>query len=420
MWSCRSSGRWFSWRSPSTTVGGHSRLSDDIQITFLAITFATLVLAGLIYFSVRDLSRLLFLYFYIADLVLLLGWRILLRLGFRLGRRGWPVAPQRVLIVGTGPVGQRVRDLLDDCRWMGVELIGFVAEGGLGRHENRSVAPILGGLNDIPSLIAEHAIDDVIIALPREAQDRLVDLVAETQRLPVRVYVVPDLLDLAFFRTTVEAFNGIPMIGLRDPMIEGFPRAVKRAFDIVTVLLFLPLLLPVLGLIALAIKLDSPGTVLYRQRRAGENGKLFWMLKFRSMHRDADKRLAEVMSETADGKVLFKSASDPRVTRVGRFIRPTSLDELPQVFNVLKGDMSLVGPRPEQPWLVDRYESWQRKRFAVPQGMTGWWQVNGRSDKPMHLYTEEDLYYIQNYSLLLDLRILWRTVGTVLRRKGAC
>ena len=137
------------------------------------------------------------------------------------------------------------------------------------------------------------------------------------------------------------------------------------------------------------------------------------------MHRDADKRLTEVMSETADGKVLFKSASDPRVTRVGRFIRSTSLDELPQVFNVLRGDMSLVGPRPEQPWLVDRYESWQRKRFAVPQGMTGWWQVNGRSDKPMHLHTEDDLYYVRNYSLLLDLRILLKTVWVVLRGRGA-
>ena len=253
----------------------------------------------------------------------------------------------------------------------------------------------------------------------RERQDCLGDLVLALQRLPVRIYVVPDLFDLAFFRTTVEDYNGIPLIGLRDPVIEGFPRMVKRAFDLAVVLLLLPVLLPLMGLIALLIKLDSSGPVFYKQQRAGENGKLFWMYKFRSMCDGADRRLVEVVGQNDDGQAVFKSASDPRVTRIGRFLRSTSLDELPQVFNVLKGEMSLVGPRPEQPWLVDCYESWQRKRFAVPQGITGWWQVNGRSDKPMHLHTEEDLYYIQNYSLLLDLRILWRTVGVVLRRKGA-
>jgi lipopolysaccharide/colanic/teichoic acid biosynthesis glycosyltransferase len=134
---------------------------------------------------------------------------------------------------------------------------------------------------------------------------------------------------------------------------------------------------------------------------------------------DADERRAEVVQETADGRVIHKTENDPRVTRVGHFIRATSLDELPQLLNVLKGEMSLVGPRPELPWLAEKYEPWQRKRFAVPQGITGWWQVNGRSDKLMHEHTEEDLFYIQNYSLLLDIRILYRTIGTVLKRSGA-
>jgi lipopolysaccharide/colanic/teichoic acid biosynthesis glycosyltransferase len=174
-----------------------------------------------------------------------------------------------------------------------------------------------------------------------------------------------------------------------------------------------------MGVISLAIKLDSPGPVIFRQQRVGENGRLFSMLKFRSMYQDAEQRLAEVLAEGEGGQVIHKRRDDPRVTRVGRFIRATSLDELPQLFNVLKGEMSLVGPRPEQPWLVERYEPWQRKRFAVPQGITGWWQVNGRSDKPMHLHTEEDLYYIQNYSLLLDIRILWKTIAAVLKRRGA-
>jgi len=143
------------------------------------------------------------------------------------------------------------------------------------------------------------------------------------------------------------------------------------------------------------------------------------MYKFRSMVDGADRRQHEVLTTTKDGKIIHKQPDDPRVTKVGRWLRRTSLDELPQLFNVLKGDMSLVGPRPEMPWLVEKYEPWQWQRFAVPQGITGWWQINGRSDRPMHLHTEDDLYYIQNYSLLLDVKILLKTIGVVLRGKGA-
>jgi len=175
-----------------------------------------------------------------------------------------------------------------------------------------------------------------------------------------------------------------------------------------------------MALIAIAIKLDSPGPVIFKQQRVGENEQLFWMYKFRSMVPDADQRLADVIKYDQNGNIIHKAPDDPRVTRVGRFLRRTSLDELPQFFNVLKGDMSLVGPRPELPTLVKQhYKPWQHKRFAVPQGVTGWWQVNGRSDKPLHLHTEDDIYYIQNYSLLLDLQILLKTAWVVLRGTGA-
>ncbi len=174
-----------------------------------------------------------------------------------------------------------------------------------------------------------------------------------------------------------------------------------------------------MGVVALAIKLDSPGPVIFRQARVGENGRVFQMLKFRSMVDGAEKLQHAVTHLDDEGNLVHKEESDPRVTRIGRFIRRASLDELPQFLNVLKGDMSLIGPRPEMPWLVDSYEPWQRKRFAVPQGLTGWWQVNGRSDKMMHLHTDEDLYYIQNYSLWLDLYILLKTPWVILRGKGA-
>jgi lipopolysaccharide/colanic/teichoic acid biosynthesis glycosyltransferase len=172
-------------------------------------------------------------------------------------------------------------------------------------------------------------------------------------------------------------------------------------------------------LVAVAIKLDSSGPALFVQERIGENGQPFMMYKFRSMVVNADRMPGLPVLNDQDGVVVHKIPNDPRVTRIGRFIRRTSLDELPQLFNVLRGEMSLVGPRPELPWLVENYEIWQRRRFAVPPGITGWWQVNGRSDRLMHMHTEDDLYYIQNYSPLLDLQILWRTIGVVVRGRGA-
>jgi lipopolysaccharide/colanic/teichoic acid biosynthesis glycosyltransferase len=183
-------------------------------------------------------------------------------------------------------------------------------------------------------------------------------------------------------------------------------------------ILILPALI-VMGAVALAVWLDDPGPVFFRQTRVGENGRLFKMYKFRTMVVGAEKMQSQVGKEDLQGRSIHKTPDDPRVTRVGRFLRRTSLDELPQIFNVLKGNMSLVGPRPELPFLVAKYERWQRTRFMVPQGITGWWQVNGRSDRPMHLNTEDDLYYIQNYSLLFDLRILVMTIWVALRGQGA-
>jgi lipopolysaccharide/colanic/teichoic acid biosynthesis glycosyltransferase len=170
---------------------------------------------------------------------------------------------------------------------------------------------------------------------------------------------------------------------------------------------------------ALMIMLEDGRPVLFTQMRVGENGRLFGMLKFRTMVKNAEQLQSQVEKRDADGNLIHKSKDDPRVTRVGRFLRRFSLDELPQLFNILRGDMSLVGPRPEMPYLVEKYQPWQRKRFAVPPGLTGWWQVNGRSDRPMHLNTEDDLYYINNYSLLLDIQILIKTVWIVLVGRGA-
>jgi exopolysaccharide biosynthesis polyprenyl glycosylphosphotransferase len=209
------------------------------------------------------------------------------------------------------------------------------------------------------------------------------------------------------------------MVGLRDPVLDITQRTIKRIFDLTISFFGLVLAAPLMTLISVVIKLDSPGPALFKQTRVGEGGKSFQMFKFRTMVQDADRLLPTLMEHDDEGNLIFKHKDDPRITRVGHFLRRSSLDELPQLFNVLKGEMSLVGPRPELPFVVETYEPWQRKRFAVPPGITGWWQVSGRSDKPMHLFTEDDLYYISHYSLLLDLQILWTTVGAVLKGKGA-
>lgn len=215
-------------------------------------------------------------------------------------------------------------------------------------------------------------------------------------------------------RRVARVFVELPLEGLTPAQ-----RRMKRALDIVLVSIILLLALPVMAAVTVAIKVSSPGPVLFKQRRVGEGGKLFTIYKFRSMVVNAEALQSKVNKRDANGNIVHKDRHDPRVTKIGRIIRKTSLDELPQLFNVLKGDMSLVGPRPELPWLVEQYDPWQRARFLVPQGITGWWQVNGRSDVPCHLSVEKDVWYIQHYSIWLDLKIILMTIPALLKGKGA-
>lgn len=394
------------------------RVGDELQVVTTAVLFACFVLAGVLYLSLREVSRVWFIYFCAVNLLLLIGWRFLLRLLVRGLNLTWHVKEQRILVIGAGLVGQRVAQMLMNHRTSGIHVVGFLDDNPAKLHRQWDGVAVIGPSSAVQEVVAQHKIDAVVFALPLRAHQRMIELIYAMKHLPVRIYVVPDMFDLAFF-VNIDQLYGVPLIGLREPAIDGYQRFVKRAFDLLVSTCVLVFLSPLLCVIAIAIKLDSPGSVIFKQQRVGENGQFFWMYKFRSMCQNAEQRRAEVVTVLPDGAIHHKRRDDPRVTRVGRFLRATSLDELPQFINVLKGEMSLVGPRPEMPALVECYEFWQRRRFAVPQGITGWWQVNGRSDKPMHLHTMEDLYYIQNYSLWLDIRILWMTVGAVLKRKGA-
>lgn len=391
---------------------------EESQRVLLSHTVAALCLAGLLYIIRLDLSRLTFIYFVVLALVGLIGYRLVLRVWYRF-QRNHGVGITRVLVVGAGKIGCDVIMQLERQKWSGFEVVGFLDDDPTRINSLSDKYSVLGRLDDAVAISREYEIDEIIFALPLHAHARLANLVAWLQELPVRIHVVPDYFDLAFHAATIENIGGIPLIGLRDPAIDGFQRFSKRLMDLGMASLGLLFLWPVMLAVALAIKLEDGGPIVYSSARVGENGRIFLMQKFRSMVVDAE-RLQETIRQTDEqGHILFKRADDPRITRVGRLIRRTSIDELPQLFNVLKGEMSFVGPRPELPWLVEAYEPWQRKRFSVPQGITGWWQVNGRSDNPMHLHTDQDIYYIQHYSLWLDIQILWRTLSVVFRGKGA-
>lgn len=380
---------------------------EELRGVVPAVLVATLVLVGFNFaLGYRYVSRYLLLYFVALDLALLLDVRVVARLLLSsLTASGYAI--RRLLIVGAGEVGCQVARLIAQRPWMGLALVGFVDDAADKQGCQVEGKTVLGPIESLPALVEEHQIDEVIVTLPARAHERVVQVVFSLQSHPVRVRIVPDLFELVTVRAQVEDLWGIPLIGLRDPVITGLDRATKRVFDVALGAVLLLAALPVMGLLALAIRLDSPGPVLLRLERIGENGKLFRLWKFRTMHVGAERQQR------------LKSKDDPRVTRLGHVLRRFSLDELPNLWNVLRGEMSLVGPRPEQPWIVAQYQPWERQRLAVPPGMTGWWQINGRSDLPLHHNVDYDLYYIQNYSPLLDLLILWKTVWVVLRGKGA-
>ncbi len=381
-----------------------------------ALAVATFVFAGFLYFSFRDVPRLLVIYFFGGQLAALTTLRLGVGLWLRSARRRGR-ALIRVLLIGSASAAANVARALRDRLRDTVHIVGR-ADTPSPDDDADPGLPRLGALEAVADLVRGHGVDEVIVALPFERYAEVERLEAALLAEPVRVRLVPDYFRLVFVQSSVEMLSDIPLIGLREPRLSGLDWGVKRLFDLVVTLALLVVGAPLLLLIALLIRLDSPGPVLFKQRRVGENGRLFEMYKFRTMVPDAETRRPAPRLDTA-GRPVHKHPDDARVTRLGRFLRRTSLDELPQLLNVLKGEMSLVGPRPEQQFIVEAYEPWQRQRLAVLPGMTGWWQVNGRGDLPMHLNTHLDLYYIRNYSLWLDLVILWKTIGAVIRRQGA-
>jgi len=280
--------------------------------------------------------------------------------------------------------------------------------------------PVLGGLGNVTDLVERVQADTVaVLACPEMSGSRLRDLAWALEKTGTDLCVAPALLDVAGPRTTIRPTAGLPLLHMDHPEFSGVRRLIKAAFDRTVALVALTLLAPLFVLIIVAITVDDEGPALFRQTRVGKDGKTFTLVKFRTMVVGAEKRRAELLTRNDSDGALFKIRQDPRITRVGRWLRRHSLDELPQLINVLAGDMSLVGPRPALPNETDQYGDHVRRRLAVKPGITGLWQVSGRSDLPWDEAVRLDVRYVENWSFVLDLQILWKTWSAVAHGDGA-
>ncbi len=391
------------------------KVTDEFTSLTLGSLLAVVTLSGVLYLSYRDIPRALFLLFVILTFLVMLIWRIIARSIYqkRVEEKGYKT---RLLVIGAGPVGKNLREKLNNLDPTTYNFVGYLDDSPHVQKENPEV---LGPVDQLLSVIKQEKVNHIFIALPRYAHEKIAHVTEQLETLPVRVSVIPDYFYLTVHHTSVSEFAGLPILDMRAPALTEMQRLAKRIFDIFFTALFMIPVLPLIILLSLLILIFEGRPIFFVQNRVGENGQLFKFYKFRTMKVGADKMNAEVAIKNEEGEVIIKRKDDPRVTRLGRFLRRFSLDELPQFFNILRGTMSLVGPRPELPELVKNYQPWQRARFSIPQGLTGWWQIHGRSDRPMHLNTEDDLYYIEHYSIWMDFSILIRTFWIIFRGKGA-
>jgi len=371
--------------------------------TFMAIAFTAFI------FNRLEYSRWIVVYAWMWTLVLVsLGRLVYATVEQALRSRG--VGADRVLIVGAGEVGQNLAQRIARAPRLGYRVVGFVDDDPSAQGNG---LPILGRTEHLPEIIDQQGIDEVIIALPNASHEELMDLISRCHRERVSIKVFPDVFQIIASEVSIGHLDGLPLLTVRDVALRGWKLTLKRVVDVVVSVVALVLLSPLMLLIALAIRLDSEGPVFYTQERMGLDAKPFKVIKFRSMRADAE----------AETGPVWAKADDPRRTRVGAFLRRTSLDELPQFINVLLGEMSVVGPRPERPVFVEQF------RRSIPRymdrhrekaGITGWAQVNGlRGDTSIWERTKYDIWYIENWSLWLDFKIMLMTLLRLFRDRNA-
>jgi len=392
---------------------------DELYIVFRGtVTGISAMIVGVFLLTPNYYSRLIFGYAGIVILLLVGASRAVERtIIAQLRKRGRGV--ERVLIVGAGEVGRSVMRTIVARPDLGYQIVGFVDDDPRKSQTDIGRYPALGTTEGLPDVLSRYQIDEVIITLPWMSYRKIIRIMNQCDRGNTRVRIVPDLFQMALSKVAMDNLNGIPLLGMREPVLRDWQVVFKRILDVVVSAAGLAVLAPVMLVFGVAIRLDSPGPVIFRQKRVGRDGTEFTCLKFRSMVCDAEAKVQMLRDENEATGPLFKMRNDPRRTRVGRFLRRMSLDELPQLWNVLKGEMSLIGPRPALPSEVRKYAPWHRRRLEVRPGITGLWQVSGRSDLTFDEMVMLDVYYIENWSPFLDLRILLKTIPTVIFGSGA-
>ena len=369
-----------------------------------SLTLTLLIQIALIYLFRRfEFSRSVFLYFWVISILGLLSVRILFRKALRLfRRRGYN---QRfALIAGIEELGQKVLEKIELYPELGIQVIGYLAgkEEEVGKKVNN--VPVLGVYEDLDKILGGNKIDIFFIALPINDYDYLSWLIKKLRGYLSEIKVISGAYEFLTLRGAVDELDGLPIVSLQESPLYGWNRFFKKAFDLILGTLIIAILSPIMLAVSILVKLTSEGPILFRQERIGMDGRPFYIVKFRTMKKDAE-------NETGP---IWAGENDPRRTKVGAFLRKTSLDELPQLFNVLKGEMSLVGPRPERPNFVEEFRNkipLYMLRHKIKAGMTGWAQVNGwRGNTSIEKRIEHDLYYIQNWSIAFDLRILFMTL----------
>jgi exopolysaccharide biosynthesis polyprenyl glycosylphosphotransferase len=381
--------------------------SEAVDLLRATAMMAAILLAILFWIRLPDVSRLFLLLLFPAQWLVALVTRVVMRLSFqRLRKRGYN--RRFMLVVGSGARGQAFARKVQDHRELGLEIMGFLdddpsiaIQGGWRR---------LGPLEDIERILTSQVIDEVAVCLPFSQWDKVdaITRICEDQGKIVRVPI--DVLDRAFASGRVEDLDGTPVYSLVTGPDRALGLALKRLIDVSIAAVGLVVLSPIFGIVALAIALSDGTPVLFRQIRVGLHGRPFEVVKFRTMTKDAEDRYAEVVARGAIQGPAFKMDDDPRVIPLGRFLRRTSLDELPQLWNVFRGEMSLVGPRPAPPREVEGYDMWHRRRLSMKPGITGLWQVTARGSNDFDERAELDLAYIDRWSFWLDLKILVRTI----------
>ncbi len=394
-------------RPVSTELGRLARAMAVVAVFIFALGFLS---------KQHQMSRLFIGLYFSLSLAMLVLNRIVVRSAARtLRRRGYN--SRMYAVVGSGDLAQDVVENISAHPEWGYVLAGYVLDGdGAAPSADRTV---LGRLADMGDILENHVLDEVIFAVPRDrlaATEQAVRL-CEEQGVSVRISL--EIFRGGVARMEVSEMDGLPMLAFTRTPSDTVQLVAKRIFDVAVSGLVLLLLSPALLAAALAIKLDSPGPVFFRQRRVGLNGRAFTILKFRSMYQDAEARLEALQRFNEMSGPVFKMTNDPRVTRVGGFLRRTSLDEFPQFWNVLRGEMSVVGPRPPLPSEVRKYKRWQRRRLSVKPGITCTWQVSGRNDIDFEQWMELDLEYIDHWSLWMDFQICLKTIPAVLSARGA-